>query len=293
MTANIQNPTKTATATTATADSIKAEALRQEIEAVVRAEHGDPFGILGMHTDGPDGAVTVRTFIPEARKITLIDAGTNEPVADLEKVHSDGFWSVTLNDRKSMFRYRFRIEFATTTGEFSDAYSFPPVLGELDVHLLAEGTHLRSFERLGAHPQEMEGVAGTAFAVWAPNASRVSVIGDFCNWDGRRLPMRKRHECGVWELFVPHVARGDRYKYEIKGPSGNLLPQKADPYAFQAEMPPHTASVVHGLNSHQWGDQDWLRDRARTDWRAKPVSVYECHISSWRRKDGGRGHPAI
>ena len=162
------------------------------------------------------------------------------------------------------------------------------MLGELDVHLLAEGTHLRSFERLGAHPQEMEGVAGTAFAVWAPNASRVSVIGDFCNWDGRRLPMRKRHECGVWELFVPHVARGDRYKYEIKGPSGNLMPQKADPYAFQAEMPPHTASVVHGLNSHQWGDQDWLRDRARTDWRAKPVSVYECHISSWRRKDGGR-----
>ena len=151
MTANIQNPTKTES----TAESINAEALRQEIEAVVRAEHGDPFGILGMHTDGSDGAVTVRTFIPEARKITLIDAGTNEPVAELEKVHSDGFWSVTMNDRKTMFRYRFRIDFATHTGEFSDAYSFPPVLVQLDVHLLSEGTHLRSF-RSEEHTSELQ-----------------------------------------------------------------------------------------------------------------------------------------
>jgi 1,4-alpha-glucan branching enzyme len=292
MTAYTKNPTSqtAAIAEPQAPSGVKSdEVLRAEIESIIRADHGDPFGILGMHTDGPDGAVTVRTFMPEARRVELIDGQSGETIGDLEKIHSDGFWSLTLRDRQTPFRYRFRIEFATHTGEFEDAYRFPPVLGQLDVHLLAEGTHLRSFERLGAHPHEMDGVSGTAFAVWAPNATRVSVIGEFCNWDGRRLPMRKRHECGVWELFVPHVAKGDRYKYEIRGPSGNLMPPKADPYAFRSELPPHTASIVNGLDRHEWRDQEWLRDRARTDWRAKPVSIYECHISSWRRPDGEGG----
>ena len=126
----------------------------------------------------------------------------------------------------------------------------------------------------------MEGVAGTAFAVWAPNASRVSVIGDFCNWDGRRLPMRKRHECGVWELFVPHVARGDRYKYEIKGPSGNLLPQKADPYARQAELRPATGSVVAEMPAYAPASPD----RQAANALDAPMSIYEVHLGSWRRR---------
>jgi 1,4-alpha-glucan branching enzyme len=263
------------------------DSLAPAIEALVRAEHGDPFALLGMHTDGPNGAVTVRTFLPEARAVQVIDTHRGETVADLEKIHPDGFWAVTLADRKQQFAYRFRVQTAIGFEEWEDAYAFPPVLGELDVHLLAEGTHLRNFERLGAHPMEMEGVQGTAFAVWAPSAKRVSVVGDFCNWDGRRLPMRKRHECGVWELFVPHVHPGQTYKYEIKGPGGALQPLKADPYAFYAEMPPRTASVVHGLPKPDWHDSAWLRDRAQADWRRQPVSIYECHLSSWRRAEEG------
>ena len=141
-----------------------------------------------------------------------------------------------------------------------DPYRFPPVLGETDVYLLAEGTHLRLHEKLGAHPRTMEGVAGTAFAVWAPNAQRVSVIGEFNGWDGRRHPMRRRVECGVWELFLPQVERGAFYKYELLGAHGEVLP-KADPLAFAAERPPSTASLVHGLTDYRFGDDAWMARR--------------------------------
>ena len=167
--------------------------------------------------------------------------------------------------------------------EVEDPYRFGHVLGELDIHLLAEGTHLRAYERLGAHPREMDGVAGVAFAVWAPNARRVAVVGDFCEWDGRRLPMRKRVEAGVWEIFVPGARVGQRYKYEIKGPHGEMLPLKADPLAFQAEMRPATASVVHGLTGYDWRDQDWMSRRAETSSREAPISIYEVHLGSWAR----------
>ena len=156
--------------------------------------------------------------------------------------------------RTRRFRYRLRVTFAEHILEFADAYAFPPVLGELDVHLLAEGSHLRAYERLGAHIRDIDGTLGTAFAVWAPNARRVSVVGDFCDWDGRRLPMRKRHECGVWEIFVPGVAPGDRYKFEIQGASGTVLPLKADPVAQEAEHPPRTASVVPTPDGFVWTD---------------------------------------
>jgi 1,4-alpha-glucan branching enzyme len=168
--------------------------------------------------------------------------------------------------------------------EFDDTYSFPPVLGDLDVHLLAEGTHLRTYERLGARPIEMAGVAGTSWAVWAPNAGRVSVVGDFCDWDGRRLPMRLRHECGVWELFVPGVGPDHLYKFEIKGSNGALLPLKADPYAYYAERPPRTASVVTSAARFAWQDQAWLAGREGRNDRHAPISIYEVHLGSWRRK---------
>ncbi|WP_207460306.1 1,4-alpha-glucan branching protein GlgB [Azospirillum sp. SYSU D00513] len=264
------------------ADEARAAALRAGIEAIVRADHGDPFGILGMHQEGEGRPVEVRCFMPGAVRLWIVDRASGDVAGEAEKVHDEGFFLARL-DRTQRFAYRLRVEFPLATMEFEDAYRFGTVLGELDIHLLGEGTHLRAYERLGAHPREMDGVQGVAFAVWAPNARRVAVVGDFCEWDGRRLPMRKRVEAGVWEIFVPGAQVGQRYKYEIKGPHGEMLPLKSDPVAFQAEMRPATASVVHGLAKFDWQDQEWMRRRAETSSREAPISIYEVHLGSWAR----------
>src|SRR5262249_19097669 len=155
-------------------------------------------------------------------------------------------------------------------------------------YLLAEGNHLASYRKLGAHPLLHEGVEGVSFAVWAPNALRASVVGDFNDWDGRRMPMRRRPEIGVWELFVPGLRPGHLYKYELLGPDGNLLPLKADPYAEQAEPPPRTASVIAAPSRHLWEDGGWLARRAQHNDRAAPIAVYEVHLGSWRRNRSRR-----
>ncbi|HYH17869.1 MAG TPA: 1,4-alpha-glucan branching enzyme, partial [Azospirillum sp.] len=191
-------------------DARKANALQGAIEAIVRADHGDPFSVLGMHQDGAGAPVEVRAFLPGAKRVWVIDSATGEPASEMDLLHPEGFFAALLPDRTQRFRYRLRIEYPLATVEHEDAYRFAYVLGELDIHLLAEGTHLRAYERLGAHPREIDGVSGVAFGVWAPNARRVSVVGDFCDWDGRRLPMRKRVEAGIWEIFVPHVQPGQR-----------------------------------------------------------------------------------
>ncbi|MEH6772463.1 MAG: 1,4-alpha-glucan branching protein GlgB, partial [Cereibacter changlensis] len=166
--------------------------------------------------------------------------------------------------------------------DIDDPYRFPPVLGELDEYLLGEGRHHRLYERLGAHPCTMEGVEGVAFAVWAPNARRVSVVGAFNAWDGRRHPMRKRVGVGVWELFIPGLHRGEIYKYELIGPQGERLPLKSDPLSFAQEQPPATASIVDGLPEHDWQDADWLAHRGPKQQRDAPISIYEVHAGSWR-----------
>src|SRR5690606_36216320 len=161
------------------------------------------------------------------------------------------------------------------------------ILGELDLHLMAEGSHRRIYHKLGAHPATLEGVTGTSFAVWAPHAQRVSVVGDFNAWDGRRHIMRKRHEVGVWELFIPGLERGALYKYEIADPHGRLLPLKADPFSFEQEQAPATSSRVYGLVEHDWNDAAWLERRGAALDRSAPISIYELHAGSWRR--GGDG----
>ena len=254
--------------------------LAADIDAVVRAAHGDPFGFLGMHETG-DG-VTVRAFIPGATAVRVIDADDGSVAAPMVQVHGAGFFIADLPDH-GRFSYRLQVDFPLATQEFDDVYRFGPVLGELDLHLLAEGNHLRNFERLGAHPRTLEGVEGVAFAVWAPNARRVSVVGDFCAWDGRRLPMRRRGDAGVWEIFVPHATAGQRYKFEIQGADGALLPLKADPFAFACEMRPANASVIHGLRDFPWQDGEWERRREHTASRSAPVSIYEVHLGSWAR----------
>lgn len=260
----------------------------KDVEKIVTAKHGDPFSSLGMHEDRNKGLV-VRAFLPQARKVKVIDATDGSVVAEIPRVHDEGVFAGPVAPSGNRFPYRFRIE--TTEGEqdIEDPYRFPAILGEMDVHLIAEGKHLRLDEKLGAHPITMEGVPGTAFAVWAPNASRVSVVGDFNNWDGRRHPMRLRTECGVWEIFLPGIPEGTLYKYEIVSKDGELMALKVDPFAFFCEQAPGTAAIVCDLSRYGWDDSAWMEKRRASIERGAPISIYEVHLGSWRRSiDEGR-----
>jgi 1,4-alpha-glucan branching enzyme len=262
------------------APDLDAEALA----ALAEGRHADPFALLGPHVQA-DGQLSVRAFLPQARSVEVIAADGGETLAALECVHDAGIFAGIVPDRGELFAYRLRVDWHGDVHEIDDPYRFPPLLGEMDVWLLAEGTHHRPFEQLGAHLAECDGVAGTRFAVWAPSARRVSVIGDFNLWDGRRHPMRLRRECGVWELFLPGVGAGARYKYEILGPGGDLLPAKADPYGFAAERRPATASVVSALPPPM---PPLSPTRREANGRGAPISIYEVHAGSWRRgPDGG------
>jgi 1,4-alpha-glucan branching enzyme len=251
-----------------------------EIEAIVAARHGDPFAYLGMHKTG--AGLCVRAILPGAQQVAVVDSASGAVVAEATRVHPAGFFIADIPDRQP-FRYRLRVSGGGLAREFDDIYRFPPVLGELDVYLLAEGNHLASYQKLGAHPVVHEGKEGIAFALWAPNARAVSVVGDFNAWDGRRMPMRRRAPSGFWELFVPALRPGHLYKYQIHGPDGELLPLKADPQALQAEQPPGTASVIAHPSRHVWQDGVWMAERWRRNDREAPISIYEVHLGSWRR----------
>jgi len=227
------------------------------IEQIRSARHGDPFAVLGLHADQA-GARALRVFLPGAVGVHAWTADGGRRLAVLEMIHADGFFEGRFPDDGAA---DYRLEVQWHDGGRSvqdDPYRFPPVLGEMDVWLMGEGTHLRPYEVLGATQRALLGVSGTSFAVWAPNAARVSVVGDFNFWDGRRHPMRLRRECGVWEIFLPGVDVGARYKYEIRSRDGHVLPQKADPYALQSELRPATASVVARM------PQAWFSSFLRT-----------------------------
>jgi 1,4-alpha-glucan branching enzyme len=260
-----------------------------EIEAVVAARHENSFGLFGLHELG--GGLVIRTFQPGATLVELLDAATGKRIVALDRLHDAGFFAAKVPRRKERFAYRFLVDWGTGAPmEIEDPYRFGTILGEMDVYLLAEGSHLKLYEKLGAHPVEMEGVKGVSFAVWAPNARRASVVGPFNNWDGRRHPMRKRIECGCFELFIPGIERGEIYKFELIGPHGEILPLKADPVGFRAEHPPANASVVHGLVRHEWQDGAWLERRRAAQERSAPISIYEVHLGSWMRvpEEGNR-----
>ena len=252
------------------------------LEALAAARHDDPFGVLGMHEC--DGALVVRAVLPEATAVEVIDRASGRRVAKLVQRHPAGVFEAPIPRRRRRFEYRLRVTWGATVIEIDDPYRFPPVLGEFDVWLLAEGRHLRLYEKLGAHAATSLGVDGHAFAVWAPNASAVAVVGDFNQWDGRRHPMRRRRECGVWEIFLPGVMPGAHYKYEIRDADGVLLPLKADPFAFAAELRPATASRVCAAPAVEHGGGAARPSAARD----RPVSIYEVHAGSWRRHHDGR-----
>ena len=259
---------------------------RPNVAAILAAKHADPFGVLGMHVDAT--GVVVRAFVPGAQRVRVTDR-TGRSAGELARIDDAGVFAAYLPRRRRAFAYRLRI---TWPGGFveerDDPYRFGPVLGEIDSYLIAEGTHLRLEERLGARPLTIDGVGGVAFAVWAPNAANVSVVGEFNDWDGRRHPLRFRVESGVWEIFLPGVALGARYKFEIHGKNGNLLPLKADPFAFAMERAPNNASIVAVPGWDGWSDGAWLRDRAAANRRDAPISIYEVHLGSWRRGPDNR-----
>ncbi|ETX14266.1 glycogen branching protein [Roseivivax halodurans JCM 10272] len=264
-----------------------------EIDAILRGTHGDPFRVLGPH-QAENGSMVINVFAPDAAEVELLDdKGT--AVTKLERIHPEGFFHAALGMDRKPFAYRLLCR-STQEHEWEriDPYAFAPVLGDMDEYLLAEGRHEELYTRLGAHPARIDGQDGTVFAVWAPNARRVSVVGNFNAWDGRRNPMRRRGASGVWEIFLPGVSKGELYKYEILDAYGQLQPMKADPVGFRAQLPPETASIVEGPISYEWTDAGWMEAR-RADQREKPVSIYEMHLGSWRRSGDGEmlGYEAL
>ncbi len=252
------------------------------IEAIVGGYHGAPFDVLGPHQTGDD--LIIRAFWPEAASVAVV-LGAGDP-RPMDCIHPTGLFEVTLPNQ-AVAPYQLVVtDHAGQTQLHEDPYSFLPTLGSLDAYLMGEGTHLHIYDRLGAHIVEIRGVSGVRFAVWAPNAQRVSVVGPFNQWDGRRHPMRFLHDNGVWELFIPGLGEGTLYKYEIKTHYQGYTVNKADPVGFASELRPNTASIVWDIEKHQWGDAEWLTNRGEHQGTRSPISIYELHIGSWRRRNG-------
>jgi len=265
----------------ATADA----GLRAALDSIRALHHPEPHQILGAHAE-PGGGTVIRAHRPEAEGITVVaDDGHEWPMRPL----GHGLFEVRIP--RAVGPYHLAVSYpGGRRFTLGDPYRYWPTLGDLDLYLLNEGRHDRPWERLGAHPMFHGGTAGTAFAVWAPTAGGVSVVGDFNGWDGRLHPMRRMGSSGIWELFVPELGDGARYKFEIRPQGGGPPFLKADPYAFRTEVPPQTASVVHALEHYAWHDQGWMEQRARGDLWARPMSIYEVHLGSWRRvpEEGNR-----
>ena len=254
---------------------------REEAEALAGARHKDPFKVLGPH-DLPEGRL-IRTHLPGALGVEVLRRADRSAVGSLCRKDESGLFEGMVADRAP---YLLRIKWPAAVQETEDPYSFGPMLGDLDLHLFNEGRHFELASVMGANAMTFEGVDGVGFSVWAPNASRVAVVGDFNSWDSRRHAMRLRYPAGVWDLFVPRLTPGVRYKFDIVGPGGVRLPQKADPLAQQAEPAPATASIVASPKQWRWHDEAWMQRRGERQATTAPISIYEVHLGSWMRAGG-------
>ncbi len=259
----------------------QAQQVPESLHRIIEARHHDPFEVLGRHLDGV--RARVRVFLPDAESAILVEA--SEPFARIEG--TDFFvWEGPASNVPE----RYRIDWIDAAGDHHvhyDPYCFPPLLADFDLHLFGEGRHWHAYRFLGSHLSEVDGVSGVRFAVWAPSAERVSVVGDFNRWDGRAHPMRVRGGTGVWELFIPGIGQGGFYKYEIRDRAGNVH-VKIDPYAQAFQERPQTAGLICPQSGFSWTDQAWIDARAASDWQHAPFSVYEVHLGSWQRDaDGG------
>ncbi|MBX3568942.1 MAG: 1,4-alpha-glucan branching protein GlgB [Rhizobiaceae bacterium] len=258
-------------------------AAASDVAAIIAGTHGNPFAVLGVQQ--VDARLCARCFVPHAEFVTAYTLAGRK-AGELSRRDGAGFFEGPLSIRK---RQPLKFHARNAGGEWwlTDPYSFGPVLGPMDDHLIVEGSHLRLFDKMGAHLIDHEGSSGVHFAVWAPNARRVSVVGDFNEWDGRRHPMRFRQDIGVWEIFLPDIGEGRAYKYEIIGPKGQRLPLKADPFAFRSELRPATASITAAPLAHAWGDAAHRAHWSGVDVRRQPISIYEVHAGSWQLRDDG------
>ena len=248
---------------------------------ISEGRHHDPFELLGRHQTGDE--VVVRVFLPRARNIRITES-------DIAMTRVPGTSVFEWRGSASRVPERYRVSWTNEYGERQDRYDpycFLPQLSEFDLHLFGEGRHWHAYRFLGAHARQVDGIDGVLFAVWAPNAQRVSVTGDFNRWDGRAHPMRVRGGSGVWELFIPGVPLGSHYKFELLSQNGAIL-EKTDPYGTRFQMRPETAGILEAEASYPWGDGEWMRARRARDWNHAPMSVYEVHLGSWRRGSDGQ-----
>lgn len=269
-----------------------AKQLSNEAWAIIEARSHDPFDYLGRHTPvkKSESGVVVRAFKPRAEKMWLLPAGEKAQAIPMSRIEGTDLFEVLWADGDFDSAYRFRIENKEGhSWEEEDVYRFGTILGDMDLHLIGEGNHYEKYAIMGAHVRDHEGVAGVGFAVWAPSAERVSVIGNFNHWDGREHQMRVRGSSGIWELFIPGLCEGEVYKFEIRGQGGSVF-EKTDPYAQQMELRPATASVVHNPAKYTWNDDAWVASRAHHQSADKPMNIYEVHLGSWRRGGDGTGY---
>ncbi len=253
-----------------------------EIAALLHGAHADPFRVLGPHRAGDD--LVIRVFRPEAKQVEVVATNDHGRAFAAERLHVEGLYQATVPNEPREFPYCVKVTaFDGSEQTFRDPYAYGPIMGEVDLHLFAEGNHKRLYDKFGAHLREIGGERGVYFAVWAPNAARVSVVGDFNFWDGRVHPMRKLLPIGVWEIFIPGVTEGVHYKYELKTQTGALL-LKSDPFGFFSQHGKQTSSMVFDLERFQWSDGEWMAQRATKRMHCQPLSIYEVHLGSWRRK---------
>ena len=251
---------------------------------IIFADHHDPFSVLGAHIVNSKGkrGVVVRAFLPEAKNVSVIHTATSMEY-EMIKTMEEGLYEVLFPDISEVFSYKLKeVAQDNTVQIFNDPYSFLPTLSEYDLYLFKSGDHHRIYNKLGSHAIQVDGVSGVQFAVWAPNARNVSVVGSFNSWDRRRHAMRELGASGVWEIFIPGLKEGELYKFQVKTKSGNIL-DKADPYATEMEQRPKTASKINFLQHYKWNDEKWITSRAESDHLGEPISIYEVHLGSWAR----------
>lgn len=254
---------------------------QSQIKLIIDSASDDIFSLLGQHKER-DGRVSIRTFFPDALSVSVMSYDGLEELAKLERLHEGGVFAFAF-DQQDFFGYLLKVSYEAGSQLVEDVYRFPSLIDPNDLYLFGEGTNEKAFEFLGAHLMAVDGVDGCRFSVWAPNASRVSVVGSFNYWDGRRHVMRKLVPSGIWEIFIPGVVEGDTYKYELKDQHGNLLPHKSDPVGFFAQKRPEQASVVANVNNYEWRDSEWLTRRSQSASVDSPITIYEVHLGSWKR----------
>lgn len=256
-----------------------------EFFQIIQGEHTDPHTILGMHETEENGTpcLVVRAFVPKAEKVTVIDAANKRQKYPMQRIHEDGLFEVYILERSEWFRYRLDCkDYEGNHWQSYDPYAFSPTVSEYDRYLFGAGTHYTIYEKLGAHLMTWEGARGVSFAVWAPNAKSVSVIGSFNNWNTIRHPMRLLGDSGIWELFIPGLTTLDQYKFHIVQSTGRQV-DKCDPYAFYSQLRPDTASVIYPIHRYKWKDRKWMTARKKADIYTSPMNIYEVHLGSWMR----------